>query len=279
MPVSGYQFVSGQLQRPDSSSAFLRPMINEIKVTKSSLQEILSLRALFLQENNFQIRYNACHERNWSDSWLITLDGSAIGYGSVKGKDDLKDRNAIFEFYVIPTFRKHALDIFSMLLVSSRPRFIECQSNDLLLSSMLYEFSSGIQADVVLLKEHVATELKNPELSFRPRKNEDTIFQHAIEPVGEYVLEHRGEIVATGGFMLHYNVPFADLYMEVREDSRRKGFASFLLQEVKKECYLHGRVPAARCPVENLGSRKSLIRAGMAIAGYMLTGAVTRMSW
>lgn len=245
-------------------------------VHKSSLEAILPFRALFLQENNFQIRYNACHERNWSDSWLITLDDRVIGYGSVKGKDNLKDRDAVFEFYIIPSFRKHARDLFQTLLISSGVRFIECQSNDLLLSSMQYEFSSAVHADVVLLKEYVTTELANPDVLFRRRTDDDVIFKHAVEPVGEYVLERRGEIVATGGFMLHYNIPFADLYMEVREDCRRKGFASFLLQEVKKECYLHGRVPAARCSVDNVGSRNSLIKAGLAVSGYMLMGEVRK---
>ncbi len=38
-----------------------------------------------------------------------------------------------------------------------------------------------------------------------------------------------------------------DLYTEDREDCCGRGFGSFLLQELKKECYLAGRVPAARC--------------------------------
>ena len=64
--------------------------------------------------------------------------------------------------------------------------------------------------------------------------------------------------------------------MEVREDMRRKGYASYLLQELKRECYLHGRVPAARCAVENKGSSGALIKAGMEISGYMLTGSVRK---
>jgi GNAT superfamily N-acetyltransferase len=52
--------------------------------------------------------------------------------------------------------------------------------------------------------------------------------------------------------MLHYNVPFADLYMEVRPDCRKRGYGTFILQEVQKECYLAGRVSAARCPIKTL---------------------------
>src|SRR5687768_12894054 len=137
-------------------------------IHKSPLEAILPFRPLFLQENNFQIRYNACHERNWSDSWVITLEDRIIGYGSVKGKDNLNDRDAVFEFYIIPTCRRHARDIFRTLLATSRAKYIECQSNDILLSSMLHEFSSRIYADTVLLKEHTTTELERSDVFFRP---------------------------------------------------------------------------------------------------------------
>ncbi|MGH7540453.1 MAG: GNAT family N-acetyltransferase, partial [Gemmatimonadota bacterium] len=93
-----------------------------------------------------------------------------------------------------------------------------------------------------------------------------------VEPVGDYVVVSGGHVVATGGFLLHYNMPFADLYMEVREDCRRRGLATFLLQELKKECYLAGRVPAARCGLRNLASRGALTKAGLRACGFMLMG-------
>jgi GNAT superfamily N-acetyltransferase len=102
------------------------------------------------------------------------------------------------------------------------------------------------------------------------------VFEHRIEPVGDYVVELNGEVVATGGFSLHYNRPFADLYMEVREDRRGRGIGSFLVQELKKECYLAGRVPAARCDLRNAASRATLIKAGLRVCGFMLTGRVRR---
>lgn len=50
----------------------------------------------------------------------------------------------------------------------------------------------------------------------------------------DYVIEMDGEVVASGGFLLHYDKPFADLYMPVRKEWRRLGIGSFLLQEGKK---------------------------------------------
>src|SRR5215216_1989674 len=101
-----------------------------INAIKTNLQEILPLRNLFLQENNFQIRYNAQHERGRSDSYLITQNGEKIGYGSVSNFDD---KDSVFEFYIIPSFRNVAPLAFLELVHTSKASFIICQSNDLLL--------------------------------------------------------------------------------------------------------------------------------------------------
>lgn len=245
-----------------------------IEVTKTTLQEILSFRRLFLQENNFQIRYNAVHERGRTDSYVITADTTVIGYGSIKGNENSADRNTIFEFYIIPAFRYLSSGAFAKLLDSSSASFIECQSNDTLLTSMLYEFGQNINANVILFKDHIATTHYPDNVTFRKRNEGDVLFEHQLEPEGDYVLERNNEVVATGGFLLHYNLPFADLYMEVRQDCRRQGLGSFLLQEVKKQCYLSGRVPAARCDIENIASRATLQKAGLTVAGFLLLGAV-----
>lgn len=245
----------------------------KIAVQKADLERILPLRALFLREVNHQVRYNACHERGWSDSYLLRIDDLEVGYGSIKGRV-ISDRDTAFEFFVVPPFRKHASELFREFLSATRPQFIECQSNDQLLSAMLFEFAQGIASDTILFEDHCLTDLTVSGAVFRRRQEADTIFAHAVEPVGEYVIEVRGEVAASGGFMLHYNHPFADLYMEVREDYRRRGIASFLLQEVKRECYLAGRVPAARTGIRNFGSRRALTNAGLRVCGYMLSGEV-----
>ncbi len=244
------------------------------RVERVELEAILPLRALFLEEAHHQVRYNAVHERGWSDSYSLFIDGRNVGYGSIKGQE-IKDRDTIFEFYLIPPFRGHASGLFPQLIAAARPAFIECQSNDPLLSAMLFEFARNISADVVLFEEHSVTHLAVPGVLVRRRRDSDPIFPHSAEPVGEYVAQLNGEVVATGGFLLHYNHPFADLYMEVREDCRGRGIGSFLLQEVKRECYLAGRIPAARTSIGNFASRACLNRAGLRMSGFMLKGQIS----
>ena len=245
-------------------------------VTKTALDEILCLRNLFLQENNFQIRYNACHERGWTDSYVIMYNKEKIGYGSIKGNSNLNDRDTVFEFYIIPSFRNLASAVFLQLLHASGAAFIECQSNDLLLTSLLYQYGQDIHSNVILFEEGFTSNMEIEAIQFSKRNKTDVVFEHKSEPVGDYVLEQHKEIVATGGFLLHYNIPFADLYMEVKEEYRRKGFGSYLIQELKKQCYIAGRVPAARCNIDNVASRATLTKAGLKIAGFMLFGQVKK---
>jgi GNAT superfamily N-acetyltransferase len=248
--------------------------VEKITISKTSLNEIEPLRNLFLEESNFQIRYDAVHRRGWSDSYLLMMDGQPAGYGSVKGMENLADRDSIFEFYVIPSFRGNAELLFTDLVKISGATLVVCQSNEALLTSLLYKFCDDQSSDVILFKDEHPTAHRLPGVVFRKRRVEDKIFDHTSEPVGEYLLESQGSVLATGGYLLHYNFPFADLYMEVREDFRRKGLGSFLLQEIKRECYSAGRVPAARCNATNHASRATLLKAGMRIAGCMLKGVI-----
>ena len=50
--------------------------------------------------------------------------------------------------------------------------------------------------------------------------------------------------------------------MEVDERFWRRGYGSFLVQELKRTCYEMGRIPAARCNVTNTASRATLQKAG-----------------
>jgi GNAT superfamily N-acetyltransferase len=139
---------------------------------------------------------------------------------------------------------------------------------------MIFEFSKNIHSPVILFSDHASTNLVVPEVVFRKKLQGDVLFKHRHEPEGSHIIVTKEEVVATGGFMLHYNAPFADLFMEVKEDARKRGVGSYLIQELKRECYLAGRVPAARCNIENMASRAILLKAGMKIAGFMLIGTI-----
>jgi GNAT superfamily N-acetyltransferase len=241
-----------------------------IKIIKTGLQEIQLLRNLFLHENQFQFIYNKCHGAGWADTYLFMADEIKIGYGSVWGKDKREDRDAIFEFYLINPFRKLSNIVFPQFISACGATFIECQSNDVLLSTMLYQYAQNINAEAILFEEHYQTNLHITDTIFRKQKPEDNPGDEE-----EYVLEHSNTIVATGGFVKNYNLPYIDIYMEVKEPFRKKGFGSLMVQELKKEAYLMGRVPAARCNIKNNTSKATLLKAGLQICGFILVGSIS----
>lgn len=241
--------------------------------TRAQFESIAPLRRRFLAEAGFQIRYEVCHIRGWVDYHLITIHGEPVGYGAIKG-EKTEARDTIFEFYLVPEKRHLARECFRSLIAASRPSSIECQSNDFGLFSMLCRFAPSFSASVILFAAAETTELKHPGAAFRRRRAEDKIFTHHTEPVGDWVLECAGQVVATGGYLTHYNRPFADLYVETASAWRRKGLASFLLQEIQKQCRAAGFVPAARCDIDNEASMKALCRAGLNVCGFLLSGSL-----
>jgi GNAT superfamily N-acetyltransferase len=145
-----------------------------------------------------------------------------------------------------------------------------------LLLLMLYDCATNITAEAILFEDAFTTHLSCPAGIFRQTIPEDAaaVFPHKQEPVGEWILEADGRLVATGGFHAHYNPPYADIYMEVAEAERCKGFGSFLVQEIKRVCYEAGKKPAARCAADNTASRRTLQKAGFLPCGRLLVGDV-----
>jgi predicted GNAT family acetyltransferase len=64
--------------------------------------------------------------------------------------------------------------------------------------------------------------------------------------------------------------------MAVHEAYRRRGFGSYLVQELKRVAYEQGKRPAARCNPDNTASRNTMQKAGLLPCGRILTGRVKR---
>ncbi len=236
----------------------------KIMVIKTSLAEISALQKLFLAESPFQFVYHKTHAAGWADTYLFTIDGMQVGYAAVWGKDRREDRDAVFEFYLLKPFRKLTDKIFSEFQKSSGVKYIECQTNDPLLSAILFDRTVNINVQSILFEDSFETKLKIAHTILRKNDSKDE------EP--DYVLEENGNIVASGGYVWNYNFPFIDMYYEVVESHRQRGFGSLIAQELKKEAYRMNRIPAARCNISNKASKATLLKAGMCICGHILIG-------
>ena len=223
-----------------------------------------------------QIVHDSYHARGYLDSYLLRVNDEVAGYGCVGGHGEMP-RVTVKEFFILPSHRQDALPLFRDLVAASEATRIEVQTNDRLLTRMFYECVEQFTREKILFNDARTTNLEIPGATFRMTTQADSarMFHHSVEPIGEWLIEAEGQIVATGGVMLHYNPPFGDIYMEVAEPFRRRGFGGYLVQELKRACYEMGRVPAARCNLANEASRATLQKAGLMPCALLLSGDIT----
>jgi GNAT superfamily N-acetyltransferase len=217
--------------------------------------------------------HDSYHERGFTDSYLLTLNGVTVGYGSVSGLEGARD--VVKEFYVYPEWRSLALPLLQSIIAESRATRVEAQTNDPLLSIMFWDCATDVTSDTILFADRTTTRLTAPggtTLRKIGRRERSSVFQHTLEPVGDWGLERDGQIVATGGLFFHYNEPYCDIYMEVAAPYQRQGLGSYLVQELKRIGREGGRTPSARCGSANVPSRLTLQRAGMLPCARILRG-------
>ncbi len=242
-----------------------------IHAEKVEYKEVEALRELYRQEADCQIIHDSILRRGLADAYLIQVDGHVAGYGGVWNK---YDPGQIMEFYTLPARRAEALPLFRALIEAAGATRLEAQTNMPLMLMMLYDCGQNITTEAILFADAATTHLPCPSGIFRHSQTEDTPFAHAHEPLGDWVIDVDGEIVATGGCLTHYNPPYGDLFMEVAVPWHRQGIGSYLVQEIKRVCYEEGHKPAARCNPANIASRRTLQKAGFLPCGRLLVGEI-----
>ncbi|RYG27427.1 MAG: GNAT family N-acetyltransferase [Chitinophagaceae bacterium] len=133
---------------------------------------------------------------------------------------------------------------------------------------LLFRHSKGIRAESILFRGRHTTNIQLADTHFTRK----ALRESSGADEGDFIVVHKDEVVASGGLMLNYNFPYADIYMGVEERFRGQGFGSYIVQELKKYAYAIGRVPAARCNINNVVSHFTLLKAGFEVCGYRLTG-------
>ena len=251
-----------------------------IAATQAAADEVLLLREQYCQEMNCQIVHDSIHRRRgWTKTYRLSVDSSTAGFGGMAIGGPWTDKPTIFELYVVPEHRGRAFDLFEALLAASQARFLEIQSNDLLLSVMLHTYARDIRSEAIVFQDRLTTALPSMGATMRCLMPEGHV-RHCIatrDGGPEWQLELDGETVATGGILFHYNRPYGDIYMDVVEAHRRRGFGSYIVQELKRAAYELGCIPGARCNPGNIASRKTLQKAGLVPYAHILTGTLAGM--
>jgi GNAT superfamily N-acetyltransferase len=247
-----------------------------VEASPARAEDVWPLRELFRQEMNCQIVLDSWLGRRWVDPYLLFVDGATVGYGLV-GEVRGESKDLVTEFFVLPERRGVALPLFRALVAASGARRFEVQTNDRLFALMAYDCGTNIESDTVLFYDALTTHWASPLTVFRRFAASDAgrVLGRTRDEIDEWVLDADGEIVAAGGVLFHYNPPYGDIYLEVAEPQRRRGYGSFLVQELKRAAYAMGKIPAARCNVGNIASRATLQKAGMLPCARVLTGDIS----
>src|SRR5262249_28266443 len=153
----------------------------------------------------------------------------------------------------VPEHRSRGFELFEAFLAASGARFFEMQSNDPLLSALIYTYGKDIESESIVFEDRATTAHRANGATLRLVTPAEEI-QDAIarrQRGGEWLLELDGQPVGKGGVLFHYNPPYGDIYMSIEEPFRRRGFGSYLVQELKRETRRLGAIPCARCNPSN----------------------------
>lgn len=235
----------------------------EFTVKPVAVPEILSWRELYRQEMNCQIVHDSLHSRGgWTMPYLIEAAGEPAGYGSIAIGGPWSGTRTVFEFYIAENHRSRFFEAFEAFMAASSADRIETQTNDVMLTAMLHTWAHDVVSEKILFEDKLTTAYRLQGAVLRKR-----------EPEGDWMLlEVGGEVAATGGILYHYNRPYGDIWMEVGEPFRLRGYGTYVVQELKRICYEAGSVPCARCNTGNVASRRTLQKAGFVPCAHILTG-------
>jgi GNAT superfamily N-acetyltransferase len=246
-----------------------------IDAIPTTLDAISGWRDMYREEMACQVIHVSIHYRGgWTDEYLLRIDGSPVGYGSVAVAGPWREQHAIYEVYVVPQARHRLFVLFEALRDACGAKHIEVQSNDALGGVLCHAFAPSVESEAILFHDRFTTSLRPEGATFRaPHPGELADVSTEQEP-WHGVVELQGEVAASGGILFHYNRPYGDIYMQVNERFRRRGLGAFIVQELKRTAYAGGHIPAARCNPVNTASQRTLQRAGFVPCGHIIKGAL-----
>lgn len=247
-----------------------------ISVRQVELKELAAMREAYRAEQNCQIVHDSIHpRRGWTREFAIAEGDRVVAYASLAVDGPWRDKPTLYEVYIVPERRSRAFALFEAFLEATRPPAFEVQSSDLLLTALTITFAHEISTEKVVFRDDSTTAHALPGATLRCLTPAGEIRQAITERAGggEWALEVNGAAVGKGGILFHYNPPYGDIYMEINEPHRRRGYGSFLVQELKRLCRELGGVPGARCDPTNAASRRTLQRAGFVPYAHILIGS------
>lgn len=101
-----------------------------ISVRVCEPNEIGSRREAYREKMHCQIIHESIHARSgWTVEYVLEMNGTAAGYGSVAIGGPWTTSHALYEFYIKENCCQHIFDRFAALLAKCSANMIETQTN------------------------------------------------------------------------------------------------------------------------------------------------------
>jgi RimJ/RimL family protein N-acetyltransferase len=242
---------------------------------EAALPEIAPWREELRAEAACQIVHDSLYERRgWCLQYLLKAGGVPVGFAGVAIGGPWHGRRTVFDFYLRYDTRGAWPALWSGLVEVSRADSYELQTNLPLPPDLVARLPGPHQVDRIVYREGHPTSLSAPGARLRPLTSEQETQLCLKERAGHcgWALELDGTEVGKGTLLFHYNVPYADIAMDIHVPFRRRGLGSYLVQELKRRARELGAIPAARTSPDNLASQRTLEKAGMVRTGQIIFG-------
>jgi len=254
--------------------------MNNLNIRKQNLGVIKGLRTQYLDELFLH-----------QELFLEIQIESALVYGLYFGEEMIayaivSQEKTLLEFYVLKDSEESRKEIFSFVLKALKPKNVYCKSFD---TSLRYSCEQKLGNGKMvgrLFREFDAEVPKGYQLEYRLADEKDFPL---IAPIREGIFDSDEEItycIAAKSLYMFYDADnfigcgllhrviedreHYDLGMLVHPHFRRQGYAVKIIHDLYFKCSQNGWIPSCGCEYNNIGSYKSLEKAGFINTHSML---------
>jgi len=268
-----------------------------VEIEPVTVDQVADLRLLYARELDDMIRYEREIQQGRTRIYGLRNCGALIGYGILHGEGE--DRSTVVEFFLLPQYRRHTVPVFDRFTTATEATGVQARTNDADLVLLLHERTHDVvpgnyyfrDAEKTLHPVHgvryraitlcdldvLAPIMTIPEGWPFEVPDREALARWITSNEGR-LLEDEGGIAAIGAILRGYNPPFANIGMVVMKRARRRGYGTYLIEELKRDTYAMGKIPRADCAPWNVASRSTLLRAGFLVNARALRGDLVETS-
>jgi len=263
----------------------------QVEIEPTTVDRVADLRFLYASNLDDIILYEREIQRGHTRIYGIWNGDALVGDGILHGEGE--DRTKVVEFFLLPQCRRHTVAAFDLFTRVTEATGVLARTNDTELVLLLHERTRDLVPSHYCFRDAEGTHYPVSGVKYRRITPNDLDLLTPImttsqgwpfeladrEALATWIASHEGRVLedeegiaGIGAILRGYNPPFANIGMVVMKRARRRGYATYLVEELKRETYALGKIPRADCAHWNTASRSTLLRAGFLVSARTVQG-------